>query len=346
MSESPRNGTYSKWKQCSSRRLIATCLGAKKRANPLFHFGSGLFSGVSSAVILQPADLLKTRVQQSHSASLRSTIRSILSSPHPIASLWRGTVPSALRTGFGSAVYFTTLNTLRLNVAARKQYAAGDTGSLSVLPGSSSVLPRLSSSENLTTGAFARVLAGFILMPMTVLKVRFESDFYNYKSLWSASKEIYSQNGTKGFFTGFGATAIRDAPYAGLYVVFYELSKSRLSNTGTRAVDMTASSAATINFTSGAVAAAVATTMTNPFDAIKTRIQLLPGKYGNMFRTLKIMLREDGFRSLFDGLTLRMARKGASSALAWTVYEELVGRAERRLITSDKDAKEKAGEPL
>jgi solute carrier family 25, member 38 len=33
---------------------------------------------------------------------------------------------------------------------------------------------------------------------------------------------------------------------------------------------------------------------------------------------------------LFDGLALRMGRKALSSALAWTVYEELIGRAERR----------------
>jgi len=41
------------------------------------------------------------------------------------------------------------------------------------------------------------------------------------------------------------------------------------------------------------------------------------------------MLTEEGWRSMFDGLALRMGRKGMSSALAWTVYEELVKRAER-----------------
>jgi len=42
------------------------------------------------------------------------------------------------------------------------------------------------------------------------------------------------------------------------------------------------------------------------------------------------MLAEEGVRSLFDGLALRMARKAMSSALAWTVYEEVVRRAEVR----------------
>jgi solute carrier family 25 protein 38 len=40
------------------------------------------------------------------------------------------------------------------------------------------------------------------------------------------------------------------------------------------------------------------------------------------------MVREDGLKSLFDGLGLRMGRKALSSALAWTLYEELIRRAE------------------
>ena len=40
------------------------------------------------------------------------------------------------------------------------------------------------------------------------------------------------------------------------------------------------------------------------------------------------MVREEGVRCLFDGLGLRMGRKALSSALAWTLYEELIRRAE------------------
>lgn len=32
---------------------------------------------------------------------------------------------------------------------------------------------------------------------------------------------------------------------------------------------------------------------------------------------------------MFDGLTLRMGRKGISSALSWVIYEELIKWAER-----------------
>lgn len=172
-------------------------------------------------------------------------------------------------------------------------------------------------------------------MPVTVLKVRYESDYYAYRSLAGAAKDIMRTEGVRGLFAGFGATAVRDAPYAGLYVAFYEqlkrtfgrLQSSTLSSAGP---GNNTSASTTINFASGALAAGLATALTNPFDAVKTRIQLQPGKYRNMVHALRLMIKEDGGRSLMSGLGLRMGRKALSSALAWTVYEELILRAERR----------------
>jgi len=133
------------------------------------------------------------------------------------------------------------------------------------------------------------------------------------------------RNGYRGFFAGFGATALRDAPYAGIYVATYESFRSWWSKYQTKQdKNRVVEKGLVLNFSAAVVAATAATAITNPFDAIKTRIQLLPDKYGNMFSTARQMLREEGVRSMFDGLGLRMVKKGLSSALAWTVYEELV----------------------
>ena len=310
----------------------ANCLFVAASKTP-FHFAAGLCSGLTSSILLQPADLLKTRVQQSQGASLLPTLKAIISSPNPIRGLWRGTLPSALRTGFGSALYFTSLNALRQAVAQTNPMALASPINAAK---SSSVLPKLSNTANLATGAVARVAAGFIMMPVTVLKVRYESDYYAYRSLLGAGRDIVRTEGLRGLFAGFGATAARDAPYAGLYVLFYEQLKRRFSLMANKSTNIetqatTVSSSSSINFASGAAAAGMATAITNPFDAVKTRLQLMPAKYGNMVHATRLMLQEDGIRSLFGGLGLRMARKAISSALAWTVYEELILRAERRL---------------
>ncbi|KAL8719712.1 MAG: hypothetical protein Q9225_003312 [Loekoesia sp. 1 TL-2023] len=309
------------------------------RASSSFHFIAGLSTGILSASLLQPADLLKTRVQQARSTSLLHTFRDITRGPHSLRHLWRGTLPSVIRTGFGSALYFSTLNALRQHVSQSNLLptSTGVVSSNARSSSSSSSLPQLSNLANLTTGAIARAAAGLIMMPITVIKVRYESNLYSYTSLFSAGSAILKTEGIRGFFSGFGATAIRDAPYAGLYVVFYEQSKQRLSqlkdvtaSSGLVTQEMKATSSVPINFVSGVLAAGVATAVTNPFDAVKTRLQLMPGRYGNMIKASRQMVREEGVRSLFDGLGLRMGRKAVSSALAWTVYEELVRRAETK----------------
>lgn len=174
------------------------------------------------------------------------------------------------------------------------------------------------------------------MMPITILKVRFESSLYSYNSIFTASRDIFRTEGVKGFFAGFGATAVRDAPYAGLYVLFYEQSKRKLSSLATKieeksgaSMKLSTSTSVGINFLSGVSAAGLGTTVTNPFDAIKTRIQLMPDRYANTIQAAKKMFAEEGARSFFDGLGIRIARKAMSSALAWTVYEELIRRAER-----------------
>lgn len=293
-----------------------------------------------SAVLLQPIDLLKTRVQQSGAHSLSAAIADIRAAPRLIPALWRGAVPSALRTGFGSAIYFTSLNAIRQSAARISPLPSTATSSTTSTSTSSS-LPKLSNTSNLLAGAAARSLAGLLLMPLTVLKVRYESTLYNYTSLASAARDIARREGARGFFAGYGATAVRDAPYAGLYVLFYEQGKKRLgrlfpttttTTTGGAGVGgegtMGLQHAAGINFASGVLAGVVCSVVSNPFDAVKTRIQLQPGRYRNMVSGARRMVAEDGMRALWDGLALRMSRKAVSSALAWTVYEELIRRAE------------------
>ncbi|XXG99099.1 hypothetical protein Hte_005433 [Hypoxylon texense] len=311
----------------------------RNKSSTTFHFLAGLGSGTFGAVLLQPFDLLKTRVQQSGSHSIRVAIREIANSPNALTAFWRGTVPSALRTGLGSAIYFTTLNTIRQRATALSFATVPHTDPRQ----SSSSLPKLSNTANLVSGAFARAFAGFILMPLTVIKVRYESNLYSYKSIAGAAKDIYRTGRLPGFFAGFGATAIRDAPYAGLYVLSYEQFKKRLSSWHFPSssiphgigmgmgMGMGGSLSATINFSSGALAGATCSFISNPFDAVKTRIQLQPRQYRNMLQACRKMVAEEGLRSLYDGLALRMTRKAISSALAWTLYEEFIRRAESTL---------------
>ncbi|SCU89697.1 LAFA_0E20142g1_1 [Lachancea sp. 'fantastica'] len=285
------------------------------------HLIGGFVGGLTSAVILQPFDLLKTRLQQNKNTSLSNAIK-VIGSP---SQLWKGTVPSALRTSVGSALFLSTLNVVRSTIAERKVFGANKQNA------DSSFLPQLTMYENLISGGVTRAVVGVATMPITILKVRFESTMYNYRSMSEAARHIYYSEGIRGFFSGCNATILRDAPYAGLYVLFYEQFKlqlprflpSQMLKKDENGMYSTKTSTV-VNCLAAFGSASLATTVTAPFDTIKTRMQLNPSHYSGFLRTFTSIVLHERPKTLFDGLSLRLARKALSAGIAWGIYEELI----------------------
>lgn len=76
----------------------------------------------------------------------------------------------------------------------------------------------------------------------------------------------------------------------------------------------------------GVIAATVSTLLTHPFDIVKTRMQTTPasmlhGVQPTFMSTVWHVLQVDGIGAFTDGVWLRCARKGASSAIAWSIFE-------------------------
>jgi len=139
---------------------------------------------------------------------------------------------------------------------------------------------------------------------------------------------ILKTDGVRGLFYGCGATVMRDAPQAGLYVLFYEQAKSWV---GAWQTSKSYHVAAPIVHSSAAVFAGITATMiTQPFDMLKTRMQLKPLDYRNTWQAARRVFMEEGTLGFFDGITLRLARKTIQSAIAWTIYEEIVTQFKRR----------------
>ncbi|BEJ14018.1 hypothetical protein CspHIS471_0311920 [Cutaneotrichosporon sp. HIS471] len=272
------------------------------------HLASGALSGLTSAVCLQPLDLLKTRLQQGYNVGrkrhrLGPVVRQVLRDDG-VTGLWRGTVPTVARNVPGVALYFYMLSAIRHELALVPFFARTTASN----EGKRSALAQLSSSGNLVAGAVARTSVGFVLNPITVIKARFE---------------------------GFTATAVRDAPYAGLYVVFYEKGKELASKALSMRPEMSVPNAA-LHSGSAVSASVLATILTSPADCVKTRMQVAPAENPTIMRAMRHIYADLGLVGFFAGSSLRISRKAASSAIAWTVYEGLLlmFRARDKTITT------------
>ena len=74
----------------------------------------------------------------------------------------------------------------------------------------------------------------------------------------------------------------------------------------------------------GIVAGISASVTTQPFDVVKTRMQLEPVAYQRFGATLVKTVQAGGVRWLFTGLAPRATRRTLMAAFTWAFYEEVM----------------------
>jgi len=263
-------------------------------------FLAGSFSGACSCLLFQPLDLIKTRVQAPAvfgSNGMISTIYTVVRTDS-IKGLWRGVTPTISRTVPGVGIYFCALHFLKSFLFVSREPTA---------------------VQNVLLGFSARSAAGVSLLPITVVKTRYESGIFNYRGVVSALVSIWKSEGLKGLFSGFAATIARDAPFSGLYLMFYNKAKE-VANHGFGEMKYKAN----IHFVCGVSAGILASLATQPADVIKTQMQLYPFRYKNTIDCVVVVVRNNGLLGLFRGTLPRCIRRTLMAALTWTVYESVM----------------------
>lgn len=178
-----------------------------------------------------------------------------------------------------------------------------------------------SAGEAVLLGAGARCVAGVAMLPFTVIKTRFESGRYNYISVAGALKSVCQNEGPKALYSGLTATLLRDAPFSGIYVMFYSQAKKALPQ------EISSSSIAPlVNFGCGVVAGILASLATQPADVIKTHMQVSPALYPKTSDAMRHVYVKHGLSGFFRGAVPRSLRRTLMAAMAWTVYEQLMAR--------------------
>lgn len=266
-------------------------------------FMCGSFSGTCSTLLFQPLDLVKTRMQTLQSAkqpgSGRVGMTAVLLGvvrTERLLGLWKGVSPSFARTIPGVGLYFSSYHSL-------KQHFFQDS--------------RPGAVQAVMLGGGARTVAGVVMLPITVIKTRFECGRYSYASVSGALRSVCRSEGPAALFSGLAATLLRDVPFSGIYVLFYSQTKASLPK------EISSSSSAPLaNFGCGVLAGVLASLVTQPADVVKTHVQVNP-----QLRTaeaIKLIYMDHGLEGFFRGAVLRCLRRTMMAAMAWTVYEQMM----------------------
>lgn len=283
----------------------------KQRSSAMTPIIIGSISGTVSTAFYQPLELLKTRIQIDHMTSsarptnfnqikilgraTRSAI--LLSRQQGIKYLWKGTGASMLRVGPGAGLYYALLNAMQSNFSDRENQPDNPT-------------------QAFYFGLTARSLVTFILLPITVVKVRYESGIFYYQSLSKAVKSAYLSNG----WVGIAPTILRDSLFSATYYMCY----TKLKNDNNINDELAKNQLDPRIFMYGVVSGLIASVITNPIDVLKTNIQVAEERGLSMrFVAAKLLSEPAGYLRFLDGLVLRSLRRTLLVASTWTMYEFL-----------------------
>ena len=87
----------------------------------------------------------------------------------------------------------------------------------------------LATSEALVVGGLTRIAAGTLLIPVTVVKTRWEARGADrQEGLANALRGLAKGEGLKGLAAGLVPTLLRDAPYSGLYLASFTTLRNLL----------------------------------------------------------------------------------------------------------------------
>merc|ERR1712106_1268525 len=166
-------------------------------------------------------------------------------------------------------------------------------------------------------GCTARLISTTCIAPLELIRTRMQVDGSSLKTVTTQLSKNLRVNGLRALYLGYGATILRDVPFSGVYFCSFEAAKLVLSKE-----DLNPNM---LNCLSAMSAAMVAGLITNPFDVIKTRQQMMLGTDLSRPTGLRLTylktVSTDGYGALMAGLAPRMLKVVPACAIMMTSYE-------------------------
>ncbi len=165
-------------------------------------------------------------------------------------------------------------------------------------------------SQVAIAGGFSGLPLAAIVGPTERIKCLMQVDKSKFNGFLDCFRYVYQEGGIRSVFRGTGSTALRDVPGNAAYFATYEIIKRFTCRLEGR------DNASTIGILSAGGCAGIANWIVAiPFDTVKSRWQTAPvGKYKNLVDVFQTLLRQEGPRALFRGLSPALLRAFPANA--------------------------------
>nr|XP_061797690.1 mitochondrial ornithine transporter 1-like [Nerophis lumbriciformis] len=263
----------------------------------------------------QPLDTVKVKMQ-TFPGMYRGFVHCLLSTFRQVGvrGLYKGTTPALLANVCENSVLFLSYGFCQDVV---RYLAAVEAGR------------GLSDFQKASSGSLASIFSSLVLCPTELVKCRLQAMYEmeasgkitrGQQKVWSVVKSVMETDGPLGFYQGLTSSLLREFPGYFCFFGGYEFSRSTFARyMGT---DKEGIGTAALMF-SGGFGGACLWLLIYPIDCVKSRIQVysLAGRQEGFLKTFLGIVRNEGFRTLYSGLTPTMIRTfPANGALFWA-YE-------------------------
>ncbi|KAJ7966411.1 Mitochondrial carrier protein [Quillaja saponaria] len=142
-----------------------------------------------------------------------------------------------------------------------------------------------------------------------------------YNGLKDVLTSVYKEGGVRALYRGVGPTLTGILPYAGLKFYMYEELKTHVPEEHQKSIVM--------RLACGALAGLFGQTLTYPLDVVKRQMQVGNPQsssigntsFRNTFDGLTTIVRNQGWRQLFAGISINYIRIVPSAAISFTTYD-------------------------
>ncbi|XP_026070734.1 solute carrier family 25 member 44b [Carassius auratus] len=279
-------------------------------------YSFGVFMTMTIRATVYPATLIRTRLQVQKGKSLYTgtydAFRKILRA-EGLRGLYRGFMVTTFTLISGQA-YITTYELVRKYVS---NYSKDNTVKSLVAGGSASLVAQSITvpidviSQQLMMQGQGEHLTRFKLKP--TMEATHSVFFGQTRDIIG---QIFAADGIRGFYRGYVASLLTYIPNSAVWWPFYhfyaeQLSKMAPSNCPHLLLQAVA----------GPLAAATASTVTNPMDIVRARVQV-EGRT-SVTETFNQLIREEGFWGMTKGLSARIIASAPTAIVMVVGYETL-----------------------